>query len=74
MTKYQSPMSRPVRCSECGRLLRGQPTLRLGYMVREHYRRGDRNQLAPVWCPGARRFDHQPAEDGAHRSKWWAPA
>jgi len=61
MTHRPSPISRPVICCACGRVLRGQPCLMPGrYLLREHYvdQRADRRP-----CPGARRLDHQPADE-----------
>lgn len=60
MTRYESPISKWVICSGCGRRLRGQPTLVGGYLLRRHY--VERTAPRVTECPGSRRYDHERAD------------
>jgi len=65
-------MSVDVECCVCGKVLRGQPTLVGGFLVRPHrggtrvHRAGPVAMNDPTQCPGTRRFDHQQLHQPAH--------
>lgn len=66
MTRYQSPMSVWVICSDCGRHLRGQPANHKGwYLVRPHFVSLRSARDVRRDCPGSRRLDHMRVEDAA---------